>query len=82
MKQEPCKAINCAGLVATTKEFMNTLFIPIAGFKGTIVNLEVPDNWTPTSEAMPIDMIINIADNEIIETVDKNSAKIVDHEAS
>ena len=61
---------------------MNTLFIPIAGFKGTIDNLEVPDNWTPTSEAMPIDMIINIADNDILESVDKNVAKIVDHEAS
>ena len=61
---------------------MNTLFIPIAGFKGTINNLEVPDNWTPTSEAMPIDMIINIADNEILKSVDKNLAEIVNHEAS
>ena len=61
---------------------MNTLFIPIAGFKSTIDSLEVPDNWMPTSEAMLIDMIINIADNEILESVDKNLAEIVDHEAS
>ena len=42
----------------------------------------MPDNWTPTSEAMLINMIINIADNEILESVDENSAEIVNHEAS
>eukprot|EP00957_Ditylum_brightwellii_P044531 3377601-Ditylum_brightwellii.AAC.1 len=60
MKRRRAKAVNCAGLVATAERYMNKLFIPIAGFKGTIDDLQATEEFRPTIDEMPIDMIINM----------------------
>ena len=52
--------VNCKGWVETASErHLSDTFIPIAGFSGTIDNLQGADNFKPTTEDMPIDMIIN-----------------------
>jgi hypothetical protein len=53
---------SCAGMVAKAEHYMDTLFIPIAKFKGTIDALEVPDDFQPTTKDMPMDMIVCLND--------------------
>ena len=64
MKRRNKRAVDCAGLVRTAEDFMNNKFIAIAGFTGTIDNLCGTDNFTPTTRDMPIDMLINMSDED------------------
>ena len=64
MKRRKHEALNCAGMVRTAEGFMDSLFIPIAGFSGTIDNLQVPHGWRATTEEMPIDLILNLDPEE------------------
>ena len=55
---------SCAGMVAKAEEYMDKFFIPIAGFKGDIDNLEVPEGFQATTEDMPMDMLVCVNDEE------------------
>jgi len=58
---------------------MNELFIPIVGFKGTIDDLQAKEEFQPTIDEMPIDMIVNMVNSKNSAT---NSTKNGDHDAS
>ena len=58
---------NCAGMVAKAEEYMNKFFIPIAGFNGTIDNLQVPEGFVATTEEMPMDMFVCLDDEEEVQ---------------
>ena len=64
MKRRNARAVNCAGLVRTAESFMNKKFIPIAGFTGTIDNLQGTEGFQPTIQNMPIDIVINLDDDD------------------
>ena len=64
MKRRQRRPVNCAGLVRTTEDFMNNKFIPIAGFGGTIDDLQGTEGFNPTTVDMPIDMVINREDED------------------
>lgn len=57
---------------------MNSLCIPIGGFTGTIDDLQGTEAFQPTTVDMPIDMIMNMEENEILENIAENG----DHGAS
>lgn len=64
MMRRKVTSASCAGMVAKAEHYMNTFFIPIAGFKGTVDNLEVPEGFQPTTEDMPMDMLVCMDDEE------------------
>ena len=55
---------SCAGMVAKAEEYMDKFFIPIAGFKGDIDNLQVPEDFKATTDDMPMDMLVCLNDEE------------------
>lgn len=57
---------------------MNSLCIPIGGFTATIDDLQGTEAFQPTTVDMPIDMIMNMEENEILENIAENG----DHGAS
>ena len=60
MKRRKRKPVNCAGLIRTAENFLNNKFIPVAGFQGTIDNLQGTEGFQPSTDDMPIDVVINL----------------------
>ena len=58
--------VDCSKLIAVSMGFANTKYIKIAGgIEGTLDNLTIDEDYLVDTEGMPMDMVLNLEDDEV-----------------